>query len=142
MRVSRTQASPPQRSGFFEIQLAIVVMGRPPHPARSPYPLPRGSQGGLGEWLLLASMKIAHVRRAVPAGGASCLQFGVSLMPVVQQLNDPWKRWWDLLGGEGGWRDDPARCSAVHARLLRFSAAHWNEPAWVDAVVSALARGK
>jgi hypothetical protein len=26
MRVSRTQASPPQRSGFFEIQLAATDM--------------------------------------------------------------------------------------------------------------------
>ena len=63
-------------------------------------------------------------------------------MFVVQQLNNPWKRWWDLLGEDGSWRENAARCTALHARLLRFSAAHWDQPAWVEAVVSALARGK
>ena len=63
-------------------------------------------------------------------------------MAVLQQLNDPWKRWWDLLGEEGSWRENAAHCSRIHARLLRFSASHWDAPAWVDAVLSALARGK
>lgn len=63
-------------------------------------------------------------------------------MSVIQQLNDPWKRWWDFLGEEGSWRQDAAKRSRIHARLLRFTSAHWDQTAWVDAVLSALARGK
>src|SRR5262249_8527633 len=71
------------------------------------------------------------VRRATPAARGHA-------MSVLQRLNDPWKRWWDFLGEEGSWREDAAKCSRIHARLLRFSAAHWDAPAWVDAVLSAL----
>ncbi len=63
-------------------------------------------------------------------------------MSVVQQLGDPWKRWWAFLGEEGSWMKDPAHRARIHARLLRFSATHWDQPAWVDAVLSGLARGK
>lgn len=63
-------------------------------------------------------------------------------MSVLQQLNDPWKRWWDFLGEEGSWRENATHRSRIHARLLRFSASHWDAAAWVDAVLSALARGK
>src|SRR5262245_22098998 len=67
---------------------------------------------------------------------------GDDTMSVIQQLNDPWKRWWDFLGEEGSWRQDAAKRSRIHARLLRFTSAHWDQTAWVDAVLSALARGK
>lgn len=63
-------------------------------------------------------------------------------MAAGQQLGDPWKRWWDFLGEEGSWREDATKRSRVHTRLLRFSSAHWDQPAWIDAVVSGLARGK
>jgi hypothetical protein len=63
-------------------------------------------------------------------------------MAPGQQLSDPWKRWWEFLGEEGSWREDATKRSRIHARLLRFSSAHWDQAAWVDAVVSALARGK
>src|SRR5262245_3046161 len=63
-------------------------------------------------------------------------------MSVVQQRNDPWKRWWDFLGEDGSWREDAVKRLRIHARLLRFSAGHWDQAAWVDAVLSALGRGK
>jgi len=63
-------------------------------------------------------------------------------MAAGQQLGDPWKRWWDFLGEEGSWREDASKRARIHTRLLRFSSAHWDQPAWIDAVVSGLARGK
>src|SRR5262245_39808235 len=63
-------------------------------------------------------------------------------MSVVQQLDNPWKRWWAFLGEEGSWMKNPAHRTRIHARLTRFSSTHWDQPSWVDAVLSALARGK